>query len=216
MVRILCIGDAHVPYRVKDLPSQIYEKLNEITDQGNFDYTFFTGDLIKFPELIEFLNQKTRKTVFKVIGNMDYYYGNRESPNYQKLDITFEDNDKIILGLTHGAQISPRGDHDQLESLAHEKGYNILVSGHTHKEEVYLTKSGILLLNPGSTTGAWSFVASGIPAFIELSVDKREKEIKINLYQFHKKDREVGVLESKFIVKNNQINKKIYNNSQIV
>ncbi len=208
MVRILCIGDSHVPFRVKDLPSQIYEKLDELTKQENFDYTFFTGDLIKYPELVDFFNQKTIKTVFKVIGNMDYYYGDRESPNYQKIDITFDNNDKLILGLTHGSQISPRGDHDQLESLAQEKGYNILVSGHTHKEEVYLTKTGILLLNPGSATGAWSFVASGIPSFIELTIGKRTREISINLFQFNKKNSKIENWMFNFIFKNKQILKK--------
>ncbi|MFW9820672.1 MAG: YfcE family phosphodiesterase, partial [Candidatus Thorarchaeota archaeon] len=170
MMRILCIGDAHVPVRAKDLPIQIYEKLDELTEESLFHYTFFTGDLINFPKLIDFLNQKTKRTLFNVIGNMDYYYGNRDSPNYQKLVISFEDNDEVILGLTHGAQINPRGDHDQLEVLAQEKGYTILVSGHTHKEEVFLTRKGILLINPGSVTGAWSFVASGIPSFIDNSI----------------------------------------------
>ncbi|TET57706.1 MAG: YfcE family phosphodiesterase, partial [Promethearchaeota archaeon] len=168
MVRILCIGDSHIPVRAKDLPMQIYNKINELTSTELFDYTFFTGDLINFPELLDFLNQKTKRSLFKVIGNMDYYYGNRDSPTYQKLDVFFEENDKITLGLTHGSQIKPRGDHDQLEILAQENDYNIVVSGHTHKEEIYLTKKGILLINPGSVTGAWSFVASSIPSFIEL------------------------------------------------
>jgi len=208
MVRILCIGDSHVPIRAKDLPMQIYDKINEITESELFDYTFFTGDLINFPKFLNFLNQKTKRSLFKVIGNMDYYYGNRDLPNYQKLDIFFEDDNKITLGLTHGAQIRPRGDHDQLENLAQKNGYTILVSGHTHKEEVFLTSEGILLINPGSITGAWSFVASGVPSFIEIYVDDRDKDICIKLFQFDKKRREVNVLEIYFTMKNNQIYKK--------
>lgn len=208
MYRILCIGDSHIPIRAQDLSIQIYDKINELTKSELFDYTFFTGDLINFPELLDFLNQKTKKTVLKVIGNMDYYYGNRDAPNYQKLDIFFEDNNRITLGLTHGAQISPRGDHDQLEILAQEKGYNIIVSGHTHKEEIFLTNQGILLLNPGSVTGAWSFVASAIPSFIEINVDIRVKDIIIKLIQFDKKIREINISEFYFILKNNKIYKK--------
>ncbi|MCK4779720.1 MAG: hypothetical protein KAT57_06015, partial [Candidatus Lokiarchaeota archaeon] len=83
------------------------------------------------------------------------------------------------------------------------------VSGHTHKEEVYLTKNGILLINPGSVTGAWSFVASGIPSFIELSVNEKTKEIFINLFQIDKQNREIEVLEFNFALKDNQIYKKI-------
>ena len=209
MVRILCIGDSHIPVRAKDLPMQIYNKINELTSTELFDYTFFTGDLINFPELLDFLNQKTKRSLFKVIGNMDYYYGNRDSPTHQKLDVFFEENDKITLGLTHGAQIKPRGDHDQLEILAQENDYNIVVSGHTHKEEIYLTKEGILLINPGSVTGAWSFVASSIPSFVELSVNEKSKEITINLFQSDKQTREIIVSEFNFKIKNNQVYKKI-------
>ncbi|MFW9999497.1 MAG: YfcE family phosphodiesterase [Candidatus Hodarchaeota archaeon] len=208
MVRILCIGDSHVPIRAKELPMQIYDKINEITESELFDFTFFTGDLINFPELLDFLNIKTKRSLFKVIGNMDYYYGNRDLPNYQKLDISFENNNKIILGLTHGAQVRPRGDHDQLENLALKRGYTILVSGHTHKEEVFLTSGGILLINPGSVTGAWSFIASGIPSFIEIYVDNRDKNILIKLFQFDKKIRQVNTSEFYFILKKNRIYKK--------
>lgn len=207
MYKILCIGDSHIPVRAKDLPIQIYDKINELTESELFDYTFFTGDLINFPELLDFLNQKTKRTLFKVIGNMDYYYGNRDSPTYQKLDISFENNEKIVLGLSHGAQIRPRGDHGQLENLAQEKGYNILVTGHTHKAEVFLTRKGILIINPGSVTGAWSFVASGIPSFIELFIDEKVREIIVKLFQIDKKTREKNVSEFYFTLKINQIYK---------
>lgn len=206
MVRILCIGDSHVPIRAKDLPAQICKQIDESTRTELYDYTFFTGDLINFPKFIDFLKQKTKKrTIFRVIGNMDYYYGNRDSPNYQKLDISLKDNDKITLGLTHGDQIKPRGDHSQLENLAIENEYNILVSGHTHKEEVFLTKKGILLINPGSVTGAWSFVASGVPSFIELYINENNKSIIINLFQFDKQSREIAVSQSNFTLKDNRI-----------
>ncbi|MFX1388548.1 MAG: YfcE family phosphodiesterase [Promethearchaeota archaeon] len=207
MVRILCIGDSHIPVRVKDLPSQIYDKLNQLTHVNLFDYTLFTGDLITFPSLIDFLEQKTKKDLFKVIGNMDYHYGERKSPTYQKLDILFEGNIKISIGLTHGAQINPRGDLDQLEFLSQEKGFNILVSGHTHKEEVHLTNNGILLLNPGSVTGAWSFLATGNPSFIELSINVMNYKILVRLFQLERQLK--TILESKFnfIAKNNKIYK---------
>ena len=205
MVRILCIGDSHIPNRAKDLPEKIYNKLDYLTKEGLFDFTFFTGDVIKFPKLLDSLNLKTKKKLFIVMGNMDYYYGNRNVPIYQKLDVIFEDKDKMTLGLTHGAQIRPRGDHSQLEHLAIEKKYNIIVSGHTHKEEIFLTGKGILLINPGSVTGAWSFVASGIPSFIELNVNESTKEIVVDLIQIDKRSREIIALKSKYFFQNNRI-----------
>ncbi|MFX1304502.1 MAG: YfcE family phosphodiesterase [Promethearchaeota archaeon] len=209
MVRILCIGDSHVPIRAKDLPEQIYNKINELTGIKLYNYTFFTGDVINFPEFLDFLKKKTKETLFRVIGNMDYYYGNRDSPTFQKFDLSFKDKEKLIIGLTHGSQIKPRGDHSQLEDLAIEKDYNILISGHTHKEEVFLTNKGILLINPGSVTGAWSFVASGIPSFIELYINEETKEIVVKLFQINKKTRQVTEFAYYFLLKNNQIQKMI-------
>lgn len=207
MVRVLCIGDSHVPNRAKDLPEQIYKQIDDLTQNELYDDIFFTGDLINFPELLDFLSLKSKRNFFKVLGNMDYYYGNRDLPTYQKLDILYENSEKLTIGLTHGAQIKPRGDHAQLEELAIQKNYHILVSGHTHKEEVFLTNKGILLINPGSVTGAWSFLASGIPSFIELFIDKRIKKISVNLFQINRKTSELNNSVSYFIFKKGQIHK---------
>ena len=205
MVRILCIGDSHIPNRAKGLPKQIYDEIANLTRDTLFDFTLFTGDVIKDPELLEFLNLKTKSNFYIVMGNMDYHYGNRNAPLYQKLEVNFEDNSKITIGLTHGAQINPRGDHTQLEDLANEKGYNIIVSGHTHKEELFLTKSGVLLINPGSVTGAWSFLASGIPSFVVLNINESAKEIHIDLVQIEKRAREMISLRSKYSFQNKRI-----------
>ena len=209
MVRILCIGDSHIPNRETSIREQIYIKLNELSEKELFDYTLFTGDLINFPEFIEYLESKTKKKMFIVMGNMDYHYGNREAPIYQSMDIEFEYNDKMIIGLTHGAQISPRGDHKQLEKLAIKRNYNILISGHTHKEEISLTEKGILLINPGSVTGAWSFVASGLPSFVELNINELAKKIHVNLIKIEKQTKEIIVLKYYFFFKNNQIMEKL-------
>ncbi|MFX0035606.1 MAG: YfcE family phosphodiesterase [Candidatus Hermodarchaeota archaeon] len=208
MVRILCIGDAHIPNRAQDLPNQIYNKINQLTETDPFDYTFFTGDIVNFPILIEFLNQKTRNVLFKVMGNMDYFYGINDVPVYQKLDFTFLDTQKITIGLIHGHQITPRGDLRQLELLAIDNSYNILISGHTHKEEVFLTDKGILLLNPGSVTGAWSFFASGIPSFIILNLSENRKEINIKLLQLKTNIETMKETIYYYIFKENALHKK--------
>ncbi|MFX1453102.1 MAG: YfcE family phosphodiesterase [Promethearchaeota archaeon] len=206
MIRCLAIGDAHIPRRAKSIPDGILNKLNELSEQKSFDYTFFTGDLITAFEFIDFLKLKTINNVFIVIGNMDYYGGNRSSPIYQNLGIKFLDNENLSIGLTHGHQIEPRGDHSQLEYFAlNEKGCNILISGHTHKEEIFLTNKGILLLNPGSVTGAWSFIASGIPSFINININEDNKYIEVILFQLDNRSKEINELKSYFIFKNNSI-----------
>ena len=208
MVLCLVIGDSHIPFRKKEISEIISNELDELITEKLFDYTFFTGDIIKAPNFIQFLNRRTEKNLFTVVGNMDYYYGNRNAPKYQELKILLDNKKKLCFGLTHGAQIQPRGDRSQLERLAIEKAINILISGHTHKEDVYLTKRGILLINPGSVTGAWSFIASGIPTFSVIRIKKQSSDIQVSLYQLNIKNNEISKLDSYFIFENNKIQYK--------
>lgn len=205
--RLLVLGDSHIPRRAKEVSQQILKKIDALTTNQLFDYTFFTGDVINAPDFIKFLRRNTENDFFAVVGNMDYYNGNREAPIYQELDILLNSK-KLKIGLTHGAQIRPRGDHSQLEQLAIEKGNIILISGHTHKEEVFLTKKGILLINPGSVTGAWSFIASGIPTFSIIRIDTHTQNIDVSLYQLNLKNNQISKLDSYFIFENNKIQYK--------
>lgn len=207
MIKILAIGDSHIPRRAKTVPDQIIKKLEQLVEIEKFDYTFFTGDVVKAPKFMNFLNLITKRNLFVVIGNMDYYGGNRDAPVYRSLNISMGNNDDLIIGLTHGHQISPRGDHSQLELIAIEKSFNILISGHTHKEEIFLQKD-ILLLNPGSVTGAWSFVASGNPSFITLSIIEKTGEINVVLYQYDIRAAKLKDLKSYFVYENNKIRHK--------
>lgn len=202
---LLLIGDSHIPSRAQEVPPRIIEELTQLTSKELFEYTFFTGDLVQAPKFLEFLNLRTKNDVFTVIGNMDYYEGNRDSPMHQKLIYSLDKDLSLTIGLTHGHQISPRGDHGQLELLAIEKKYNILISGHSHKEEMFLTKSGILLLNPGSVTGAWSFIASGIPSFITLTLNRENQTITSTLHQYDIKSQKFNESNSYFNLKNDRI-----------
>jgi putative phosphoesterase len=116
-------------------------------------------------------------------------------------------NDNLNVGLTHGHQVSPRGDRSQLELIAIEKRFNILISGHTHKEEIFLQKD-ILLLNPGSVTGAWSFIASDNPSFITLTIIEKTGEINVVLYQYDIRAAKLKDLKSYFVFENNKIRHK--------
>ncbi|MGV9172214.1 MAG: YfcE family phosphodiesterase [Promethearchaeia archaeon] len=187
MSRLLLLGDSHIPRRAQEIPDRILKQINKLAIPDLFDYILFTGDLIDSPDIIEFLNSKTEKKVLRVLGNMDYHGGNKNAPLMERLQIPFPTGEELRIGLTHGAQIKDRGNHSQLEQLALKNEFNILVSGHTHKEEIYLTKRGILLLNPGSVTGAWSFLATKTPSFIHILLNE-EIPIQVQLYQL-KNDR---------------------------
>ena len=207
MIKLLAIGDSHIPRRAKSVPDQIIKKLEQLVEIEKFDYTFFTGDVVNAPKFMNFLNLITKRNLFVVIGNMDYYGGNRDASVYRSLNMSMGNNDSLIIGLTHGHQASPRGDRSQLELIAIEKSFNILISGHTHKEEIFLQKD-ILLLNPGSVTGAWSFVASGNPSFITLSITGKMREINVVLYQYDIRAAKLRDLKSYFVFENNKIRHK--------
>ncbi|MEJ2276662.1 MAG: YfcE family phosphodiesterase [Candidatus Lokiarchaeota archaeon] len=194
--RLLVIGDSHIPRRAKDVPQKVLKNL--------------TGDLINYDNFIEFLVSRTATKLFRVMGNMDYYAGRRDSPIYEELSIELPDDPKKFLriGLTHGAQIERRGDHTQLEEIANEKNYNILISGHTHKEEIFKTSKGVLLLNPGSVTGAWSFIASRNCCFIVIQIEADIRNITIDLYCLDKQTRVIKKSSKFYKFDGNKVNNK--------
>jgi len=207
MIKILVIGDSHIPRRAKNIPIQICEVLEKNVLNRKFDYTFFTGDVIKAPRFMSYLKKITNVEVLAVVGNMDYYGGNRNAPIYQHIEVSIETKEILTVGLTHGHQIHPRGDHAQLGNLAIANNYNILISGHTHKEEIVLTNDGMLLLNPGSVTGAWSFVASRNPSIIVLILDEKTGEIDVFLHQYEIRSSKLREKKSSFIFKNKTVQK---------
>ncbi len=174
---------------MRSVSDPIFKKLRDLASEKPFTYTFFTGDLINYEEFITFLNIITEKDVIRVLGNMDSHFGaNLHVSKFRTVEFTIsKGKETLTIGLTHGSQLSPRGDHYQLENIALENNCIILISGHTHKEDIHLTDKGILLLNPGSITGAWSFVASKIPSFMTLIVDVNNNSIEVNLFQFNRK-----------------------------
>ncbi len=201
----LVLGDSHIPRRVKSIPPELIEKIISLSKNQPFDRVLFTGDLIDAPELIDFLKSRSKEGIYSVLGNMDYYEGNRGAPFYQEIKIPMVENNNLLIGLTHGAEIKPRGDKSQLELLAINKNCNILISGHTHKEEIFLSPKGVLLLNPGSCTGAWSFVASQIPSFIIIEVHEERSEFLVSLYRLNKTDNIVESYTEKFLYSNDRI-----------
>lgn len=207
MIKILAIGDSHIPRRAKNIPDQIYDMLEKSISNGQFDFTLFTGDVIKAPIFMNYLKKITKTETLAVVGNMDYYGGNRNAPIYQHIEISLENKENLRIGLTHGHQINPRGDRAQLGTLANDKNYNLLISGHTHKEEVVLTNNGVLLINPGSVTGAWSFVASRNPSFIVLILNEKTGEIDVFLQQYEIRSSELREEKSSFIFKNKTVQK---------
>ena len=74
------------------------------------------------------------------------------------------------IGLMHGHQIIPWGDPHALAMMQRQLDVDILITGHTHRNEV-CEYEGKWFINPGSITGAYSPLTSEvIPSFILLAI----------------------------------------------
>lgn len=151
---ILIIGDFHYPDRAK-FPKKIFEFLKI----KSYDLIFCTGDLTELTIFEEL--QRLGAPIKIVQGNMDWKFKHPEK-YISKID-------NLNIGLIHGHQIHPRGDFNKLSIYSRKLDVKILISGHTHSQSITHTNN-ILLINPGSATGAWSFVADRIPSFIIMKI----------------------------------------------
>jgi len=164
-MRVLVIGDTHIPERASSLPKQI----SGFIESQHYDFVVCTGDLTG-RGVLEYFKGLGKK--FSVVrGNMDYL----DLPEYDVMEF-----DEIVAGVIHGDQVYPRGNREQLREIAKKLDVDILISGHTHSPDVYM--EDILLLNPGSATGVWGGGRASLkPSFIVLSVEGRS--VSVELYE---------------------------------
>ncbi|MHA1271001.1 MAG: YfcE family phosphodiesterase [Candidatus Helarchaeota archaeon] len=156
-MNILIIGDFHYPDRAR-YPTKIFEYLQT----EKFDLVLCTGDLTD----LSILDELQKFGPVKIVqGNMDWKF---KHPNDVKISVK-----NIKIGLVHGHQVYPRGNINRLSLLAKKMDVNILISGHTHAQSVVKHADKVLLINPGSAAGAWSFVADGIPSFIIMEINEK-------------------------------------------
>lgn len=140
-MRILCMGDTHIPERAKELPDWVVEKIQEVDPSR----ILFTGDVTEQAILL-FLEELA--PVYAVRGNMDHL----DLPNYLSLEF-----DGLKVMLMHGHQFG-RGNYKALTE--HARGHDFLVCGHTHVCKTF-KEGGVVVVNPGSATGAWGGSSSG-------------------------------------------------------
>lgn len=161
-MKIAVIGDFHIPSRKSKTPREIKKKLKQFKP----DLILCTGDLT---------SKKTLKELEEV-AEVKIVQGNMDKGPYPE-EIEQEVKGKKIV-MIHGSQVTPRGNEDQLKYLAKEKDADIMISGHTHQLNVEKTDE-VLLLNPGSATGAWSGGgANPKPSFLALDIKDNKTQVK--------------------------------------
>ncbi|MEZ0393649.1 MAG: metallophosphoesterase [Desulfurococcaceae archaeon] len=141
LARALVIGDTHIPDRAEAVP----RGLEALASGEQWDLVLFTGDFTG-REVLDWVKGLGRSVLY-VRGNMDYL----PLPRTAKVEVG-----GLRIGLHHGDGVHPRGNPAQLERIARGMEVDVLVTGHTHSPFVTTGPSGrVLLLNPGSLTGAW-------------------------------------------------------------
>ena len=159
---VLIIGDFHVPYRKQDIPTVFKELLN--TDK--IKTILCTGN-VGCDEMVDRLRQIV-PNLYIVRGDHDTSLTSNELPEHIVLNIG-----QFKVGLIHGHQILPCGDHDAMAAVQRRLDVDILVTGHTHKNEIF-QDCGKFFVNPGSVTGASneSVMPTGsvVPSFMLMAV----------------------------------------------
>ena len=130
---------------------------------------------------------------------------NRLAPNVHVVRGEFDDDTtfpehKVIsigqfkIGLIHGHQIVPWGDSLSLAMIQRQLDVDILISGHTHQNEVN-EYEGKWYINPGSITGAYSTITTEVtPSFILLAIQGS----KVVTYVYELNGDQVDVSKSEF------------------
>jgi hypothetical protein len=168
-MRVLVIGDTHIPKRASWLPEEISAFINS----GEFDIVICTGDLTD-KKVLDYFKDIAENFVV-VRGNMDYL----NLPGYEILKTS-----EIKMGIIHGEQVYPRGNRSQLREIAEKLNVDVLVSGHTHSPDIYM--ENVLLLNPGSATGVWGGGGGSLkPSFMLLNIEG--SKIDVELYELEDK-----------------------------
>jgi putative phosphoesterase len=129
------ISDTHVPSRSKKLPDRVFEIFK------NADLIIHAGDLTQI-EIVKELEKIA--PVVAVHGNMDPQKARSQLPAFNSTELLGH-----RIGVTHDP--GALWGMNEMKRLAKEKGLNVLVFGHTHKQSVKW-EDDTLFINPGSAT----------------------------------------------------------------
>lgn len=170
MVYVLVIGDIHIPTRAHQVPEKFKELL--IKSKDTIRTIISTGNICG-RESYDFIRTLSND-IQSVKGDLDGGIGANFSASYPETKVITIEGFKI--GICHGHQVVPWGDHDSLQALQRKLDCDILITGHTHIPEFFKSENGKLFLNPGSLTGAYSAISPiSVPSFALLEIKEGEK-----------------------------------------
>ncbi|KAK8808480.1 hypothetical protein WA158_008381 [Blastocystis sp. Blastoise] len=178
---ILVVSDLHIPFRGIEIPA----KFKAMLVPDKFKHIVCAGNLCTSEQVELFKSLSEDNHIIK--GDFDEFLG----------DYPYEDRFSVgdwTFGVCHGHQLVPNGDHSVLNSLARKLDVNVLITGHTHKLDVFKENS-TLFLNPGSFTGAFTpSNPDNHPTFILLAV----KDDKLTVFTYQLKDNKLDVKKTEY------------------
>jgi len=183
---VLLIGDLHIPHRCYSIPA----KFRKLLVPNKIQHILCTGNLCT-KETLDYL-KSLAGDVHVVRGDFD------ENVNYPETKVVTVG--QLRIGLCHGHQIVPWGDVDALASLRRQLDVDVLVTGgFTHRFAAF-EQNGKLFINPGSATGAPSFLEkpgeSAVASFALMDVQSAGHFV-IYIYQLIEDEVKVERMEYK-------------------
>lgn len=155
---VLVLGDLHIPERANAIP----ENFKRMLVPNKMQHVICTGNIGReqFNELCALA-----PNVHVCRGDFD----NDETLPFPEVQVV--QVGEFRIGLIHGHQLQPSASSQDAKSRMRRKlDVDVLVSGHTHKNEAVL-EDGYYHINPGSITGAYSAISPGAtPSFVLLAV----------------------------------------------
>ena len=137
---VLVVGDHHIGNRAHVIP----EEFQRMLVPNKMQHVICTGNLGSKEQFNEL--RQLAPNVHVVAGDNEYVDASSSSqmsfPSTRVVHIG-----EFRIGLIHGHQVLPWGDHLALASVRRKLGVDILVSGHTHKNEV-VEHEGRYHINP--------------------------------------------------------------------
>lgn len=147
---VLVLGDLHIPQRAPSIP----DKFKRMLVPNKMSHVICTGNLGSAAQYD--VIRGLAPNVHVVAGDCD---GGRTGlgpfPDSRVVSVG-----EFRIGVTHGHGEVPWGDPATLSMLRRRLGCDILITGHTHRNEVR-ERDGFYHINPGSITGAGSAAAYG-------------------------------------------------------
>uniref|UniRef100_A0A7S1BNH9 Vacuolar protein sorting-associated protein 29 n=1 Tax=Corethron hystrix TaxID=216773 RepID=A0A7S1BNH9_9STRA len=164
----LVVGDFHIPHRATGIP----EKFKRMLVPNKMQHVLCTGNLCTRGSGVYEELRSLAPNVHCVLGDMDDdVSANEDAASATRPETKVVKIGQFRIGLVHGHQAVPWGDHGALDMVRRRLGADILISGHTHRNAV-TPYDGHYHINPGSITGAGATVGAGesCPSFILLAI----------------------------------------------